>query len=116
MPRIVQLQAEDNVSIFVEIDDSRAHGTQRIAVDAGERALEKISGTFEGALAGIQKVANGLYGSLAKLARAPDDAKFEFGVKLTGGAGIIIASGTAEANIRVTLNWKAPTNGAGDKD
>jgi hypothetical protein len=42
--------------------------------------------------------------------RASDTAKFEFGVKLTGGAGIIIASGTAEANLKVTLDWKAPAN------
>ncbi|SRR6266852_3421208 len=109
MSRIIELPAGKDVSIFVEVDDS-AHGTQRIAADAGERALEKISGTFEGALASIRKVSEGLYETLAKLPRAPDEANFEFGVKLTGGAGIIIASGTAEANIKVTLNWKAPPN------
>jgi Trypsin-co-occurring domain 1 len=84
--------------------------TQRIAADAGERALERVSGSLEGALANIHKVAIGLYETLVKMPRAPDTAKFEFGVKLTGGAGIIIASGTAEANLKVTLDWKAPAN------
>jgi hypothetical protein len=45
---------------------------------------------------------------LTKLPRAPDTAKVEFGVKLTGGAGIIIASGSATANIKITLDWKSP--------
>jgi hypothetical protein len=54
-----------------------------VAIDSGERALEKVTGNFEGALVSIQKVANGLYSSLAKLERAPDEAMVEFGVKLT---------------------------------
>jgi hypothetical protein len=52
-------------------------------------------------------VANGLYGSLSGLISKPETAEVEFGVKLTGGAGIIIASGTAEANVKVKLSWKA---------
>jgi lysozyme family protein len=35
-------------------------------------------------------------------ARLPDSATVEFGVKLTGSASVIIASGTAEANVKVT--------------
>jgi hypothetical protein len=113
MARILELQAD--AGIFIEIDDSRAQGTQRIAVDAGERALEKVSGSLDGAMANIQKVAGKLYESLAGLPRSPESAKFEFAVKLTGGAGIIIASGTAEANIKVTLEWKPP-GGPSTKD
>jgi len=106
MPRVVELPSDDNASIFVEIDDSRAQGTQRLA--NAERALESVSGNFEDALDNIRKVATGLYETLTKLPRAPDTARVEFGVKLTGGAGIIIASGTATANIKVALDWKPP--------
>ena len=67
-----------------------------------------MTGNFEGALTNIHKVASGLYNMLTKLPRAPDTAKVEFGVKLTGGAGIIIASGSATANIKITLDWKSP--------
>jgi|SRR5215472_2118559 len=108
MPRIVELPAGDNGGIFVEIDDSRAQGTQRIAAEGADRALEKVAGNFEGALANIHKVASGLYGVLDRLPRAPDTARVEFGVKLTAGAGIIIASGSATANIKVVLDWKPP--------
>jgi hypothetical protein len=108
MPRIVELAAGEGAGIFVEIDESRVQGTQRIATESAERALEKVAGNFEGALENIHRVASGLYNMLAKLPRAPDAAKIEFGVKLTGGAGIIIASGTAAANVKVTLDWKPP--------
>jgi hypothetical protein len=108
MPRIVELPAEEGAGIFVEIDESRVQGTQRVAIETAERALEKVAGNFEGALANIARVASGLYNALAKLPRAPDTAKIEFGVKLTGGAGIIIASGTAAANIKIALDWKTP--------
>jgi uncharacterized protein (DUF39 family) len=107
MAHVIELPVNDGASIFVEIDDTLAQGNQRIAVDASERALEKITGNFEGALANIQRISNGLYGALSNLARVPDSATVEFGVKLTGGASVIIASGTAEANVKVTLNWKA---------
>jgi uncharacterized protein (DUF39 family) len=107
MTRVLELSTEQGGDIFVEIDDTLVQGNQRIAVS--ERALEKVAGNFEGALANIQKISNGLYGALSNLARVPDSATIEFGVKLTGGAGIIIASGTAEANIKVTLSWKPST-------
>jgi len=107
MARVVELSAEESANIFVEIDDSLAQGNQRIA--ASERALEKVAGNFEGALANIQRISNGLYCALSKLTHVPESATVEFGVKLTGGAGVIIASGTAEANIKVTLSWKAPS-------
>jgi hypothetical protein len=108
MARIIELSAGEDGGIFVEIDDNHAQGTQRIAVQNAERALESVTGNFEGALANIHKVASGLYVMLTKLPRAPDTAKVEFGVKLTGGAGIIIASGSAAANIKITLDWKPP--------
>jgi hypothetical protein len=107
MSRVIELAAGEEASIFVEIDESRMQGTQRIAAENAERVLEKVTGTFEGALANIHKVASGLYDTIRRLPRAPDTAKVEFGVKLTGGAGIIIASGSAAANIKITLDWRA---------
>jgi hypothetical protein len=107
MARVLELPTEQGAGIFVEIDDSFAQGNQRIA--ASQLALEKVTGNFEGALANIQRISNGLYGALSDLVRVPDSATVEFGVKLTGGAGVIIASGTAEANVKVTLSWRAPS-------
>jgi hypothetical protein len=102
MARIIELPMEQGNDVFVEIDEAFARGTQRISI--AEHALEKVTGNFEGALANIQRISNGLYDALSNLSRVPETATVEFGVKLTGGAGVIIASGTAEANVKITLN------------
>jgi hypothetical protein len=100
MSDFIELSMADGANIFVEIKDSidldhhkPAHGAHG-------------AGTFEGALHNIQRISNGLYHALSKLTHAPDSAMVEFGVKLTGGAGVIITSGMDEANIKITLNWQ----------
>ena len=88
MARVLELKEEGAAQIFVEVPDSLAPPGRRIAREAPGGVLDETAGDFEGALASIRRVANG------------------FHVKLTAGAGIIIASGTAEANVKVTLTWK----------
>jgi hypothetical protein len=39
---------------------------------------------------------------------SPDAMDFEFGLKLSGKAGLVFASAESEAHIKVTLKW-APT-------
>jgi hypothetical protein len=39
------------------------------------------------------------------MASMPDHFTVEFGVKLGGETGIILAKGTAEVNLKVTMIW-----------
>jgi hypothetical protein len=39
------------------------------------------------------------------VASKPDNFEVEFGVKLGGETGIILAKGTAEVNLKITLKW-----------
>jgi hypothetical protein len=39
------------------------------------------------------------------VASAPEHFTVEFGVKLGGETGIILAKGTAEANLKITMTW-----------
>ena len=41
-------------------------------------------------------------------ARSPDECGVEFGLKLGGETGVIVAKGTAEVNFLVKLTWKKP--------
>ena len=109
MARIVELNEEGEAKIFVEVPDSVAPPGRRIARETAGGVLDDTAGDFEGALASIRRVANGFHEAVTDLVKAPDAAVVEFGVKLTAGAGIIIASGTAEANVKVTLTWKKDT-------
>ena len=37
----------------------------------------------------------------------PDEAEVEFGLKMGGETGVIIAKGTAEVNFVIRMSWKS---------
>jgi hypothetical protein len=39
------------------------------------------------------------------IASAPEHFTVEFGVKLGGETGVIVAKGTAEVNLKITMTW-----------
>lgn len=39
---------------------------------------------------------------------SPDECGVQFGLKLGGETGVIVAKGTAEVNFTVTLTWRKP--------
>jgi Trypsin-co-occurring domain 1 len=43
------------------------------------------------------------------VASAPEHFTVEFGVKLGGETGIIVAKGTAEVNLKITMTWDRPS-------
>lgn len=51
-------------------------------------------------------MATALLEEVRSLAESPDEVGVEFGIKLSGTAGAIIASTAIEAHFKVTLNWK----------
>ncbi len=46
------------------------------------------------------------------VAAGPESFEVEFGVKLGGETGIILAKGTAEVNLTVTMTWKRNDEGS----
>jgi hypothetical protein len=42
---------------------------------------------------------------------SPEETEVEFGLKLGGETGVIVAKGTAEVNFTVRMTWKASTPG-----
>jgi len=47
------------------------------------------------------------------VASSPDHFSVEFGVKLGGETGVILAKGTAEVNLKVTMTWDRLTEPGG---
>ena len=41
----------------------------------------------------------------------PDEAEIEFGLKIGGETGVIIAKGTAEVNFTIRMCWKSERSG-----
>jgi hypothetical protein len=69
---------------------------QKVAARAAEtleQLLEKITPTVTAVSEWVR-------------ARSPDECGVEFGLKLGGETGVIVAKGTAEVNFLVKLTWK----------
>ena len=63
------------------------------AAETLEQLLEKITPTVHAVSEWVR-------------ARSPDECGVEFGLKLGGETGVIVAKGTAEVNFVVKLTWK----------
>jgi hypothetical protein len=100
MSEIVRFGLEHGASVLVEVDDD-ATGIERVSrgsdgvLDAGRRLTD--------ALAGVRDAAGQSIHVLHSL--SPDSLELEFGVKLTGEAGAIIARTAAEGHFTVKLSW-----------
>lgn len=98
-----------HVTVF-EVDQEAESGLELASSKGGGAAQARLS--FEEAIYGIRP-------SLTKLtelisALAPTEAEIEFGLKVGGETGIIIAKGTTEANFALKLVWKRPGTDADD--
>jgi hypothetical protein len=97
------VDAQDGDVVVFEVDRAEVADELVLASPAGEMAARaKIS--LEEALGKLQP-------SLQKIVRmlkevAPDEAAVEFGLKMGGETGVIIARGTAEVNFTIRMSWK----------
>jgi hypothetical protein len=104
--QIVEYSLADGGSIWVEIEteyDQASDGL--LPASDGSNTVRKAEETFGEALSTIREVAAEVIGQVRSLASPPDEVSVQFGVKLTGQTNIIIASGSAEASLILTLKW-----------
>jgi len=100
MTEVVRYGLQDGSSVLVELDED-AFGVQRVArngdgvVEAGRR--------LEDAIESVGKAAKAALGALTKL--SPERIDVEFGIKLAGEAGALIAKTSAEGHFTVKLSW-----------
>ena len=104
------------VLMQVSLDDAEGGGTVLVEVDRGDipggltlaspepgqaaaRAAQSLSASLEQLEPVLRTVKDKL------VAAAPEHFMVEFGVKLGGETGIIVAKGTAEVNLKITMTW-----------
>jgi hypothetical protein len=102
--RIVEFPLERGGSVFIESDEPEPAGAVRVGRADG--VPEKAKQTFEQSLETVRTVAGALLAKVDELAERPDELQIEFGVKLSGEIGAILASAKAEANYSVTMTWR----------
>lgn len=101
MVHLVEFALEDGGTVLVEVVSAEDEGPTRAGV--GDM-IKKASQTLEKSLSALEPVGRALVQRLRGL--SPQEVSIEFGVKLTGEHGLIIARGAAEGSFTVKLTWR----------
>jgi hypothetical protein len=69
------------------------------------RAVEDAKKTFEASLGDISRISSMVLESLTNLEVSPKEVEVQFGISFSAEADLVLVSGTAEANLAITLKW-----------
>jgi Trypsin-co-occurring domain 1 len=94
----------DEVLVF-EVDRSEVSDDLVLASAEPGKVADRARVTLEDALAKLKPSLSKVVHLLKEM--SPDEAEVEFGLKIGGETGVIIAKGTVEANFSVRMSWKA---------
>lgn len=97
---IIEFQSRDGRSILIETDVRPvlgSGGASRGSVSENEfdKSLELI----------LETIGSSATRKIQNLNEMPDEIKIEFGIKFKPNAGVVIASGEDQANLKVSLKW-----------
>jgi hypothetical protein len=104
MKQLVEFKLDDKSTIVVEVDEPEFEGAIR-ATGTDEVVKQSIH-SFDDAMGKIHAATESAISKLRNLSAQPDEITMEFGFNFSAEFGAIIAKATAEANYKVTLNWK----------
>jgi hypothetical protein len=96
------VEAGSEETLVVEVDRNEIPEDLVLASEPG-KVIVRAQVTLEQALARLKPSLEKVVGLLKEL--SPDHTVVEFGLKLGGETGAIIAKGTAEVNFKVTVSW-----------
>lgn len=125
MPHYIEYRLADGGTITVESGEGRQDGEADAArtgsignaepPDRGQRVGRGGTGPAIAAVAGggnfsdaLKSVRPAIEEALAVFRdlQAPDEVRIEFGVKFSASAGVILASGSGEATLKVNVKWQ----------
>jgi hypothetical protein len=105
MKHLIEFPLQEGGTILVEVEQFEPEEGEVLATRPGE-VVATAAQTFEHALEKLKPAANTIVAKLRGLSDPPDEIEVEFGLKLSAEVGAVVASAGAEANYKVTLNWK----------
>jgi hypothetical protein len=95
--------AEDGAVLLVEADRGDIPGGLTLAAPDPGQAAAVAARSLSASLERLEPVLRTMKDKLAT--SAPEHFTVEFGVNLGGETGIILAKGTAEVNLKITMTW-----------
>ncbi len=94
-----------NDVIVVEVDRSEVSDDLVLASVEPGKTVDRARVTLEEALAKLKPSLRKVVDLLKEI--SPDETVVEFGLKIGGETGVIIAKGTAEVNFNIRMSWTA---------
>ena len=95
--------AEGGGAVLVEADRDDIPGGLTLASPQPGQAAARAAQSLSASLEQLEPVLRTVKDKL--VATAPEHFTVEFGVKLGGETGMIVAKGTAEVNLKITMTW-----------
>jgi hypothetical protein len=107
MSVLVNVPLDGGGFVLVEADRADLPSDEGLTLATPEpgKAVATASTTLSESLERIEPVLTAVKDKLE--AAAPDHFAVEFGIKVGGEAGVILAKGTAEVNFKITMSWDA---------
>jgi hypothetical protein len=93
----------DELLVF-EVDRNEVPDDLVLASPEPGQVVAKADVTLDQALARLKPSLRKVMNVLKDL--GPDEAEVEFGLKIGGETGVVIAKGTAEVNFVIRMSWK----------
>ena len=97
---VVRYQVGDGSSVLVEVDED-TYGVE--AVSRRSEGVLEAGPRLEAALGSVRDAAQAALDAMSRL--SPETVEVEFGIKLAGEAGALIAKTSAEGHFTVRLSW-----------
>jgi hypothetical protein len=94
---------ESTALVLVEADRGDIPGGLALASPEPGQPAARAARSLSASLEQLEPVLRTVKDKL--VAAAPEHFTVEFGVKLGGETGIILAKGTAEVNLKITMTW-----------
>ena len=117
MAVLVQVPIDDGEGgavMLVESDQRDILGGLTLASPDPGQAAAVASRSLAASLEQLEPLLRAVRDKLT--ASAPEHFSVEFGVKLGGETGIILAKGTAEVNLKITMTWDRKAGHPGEAD
>lgn len=104
MRAYLEVPVDGQTTVLVEVDQADIPGELALAAPRPGVAIAKASKSLVSSLEQLESVLHAIRQTM--VAAAPKEYTVELGVTLGGETGLILAKGTAEATLKVTMTWK----------
>lgn len=101
----VPVEVGSEETLVFEVDRSEVSEDLVLASPEPGKVADRARVTLEEALGKLKPSLEKILDLLKEL--SPDETVVEFGLKIGGETGVIVAKGTAEVNFAVRMSWKS---------